>query len=54
MPLQVGTVSNNAVATAYSDVTGCSTVRKDGKVVRPMNAFMLWSKSQRKELIAKG
>ena len=40
--------------TPYSDVTGLQTVKKDGKVLRPMNAFMLWSKSYRKELISKG
>ena len=31
-----------------------STVKKDGKVLRPMNAFMLWTKNYRRELIAKG
>ena len=40
--------------TPYSDVTGLQTVKKDGKVLRPMNAFIIWSKSYRKELIAKG
>ena len=40
--------------TPYSDITGLQTVRKDGKVLRPMNAFMIWSKSYRKELISKG
>ena len=40
--------------TPYSDITGCRTVKKDGHVLRPMNAFMLWSKSHRKELISQG
>ena len=40
--------------TPYSDITGLQTVRKDGKVLRPMNAFMIWAKNQRKDLIAKG
>merc|ERR1719414_1454773 len=29
-------------------------MKKDGKVLRPMNAFMLWSKEHRKRLIASG
>ena len=41
-------------STPYSDVTGLATVKKDGKVLRPMNAFMLWTKNYRRELIAKG
>ena len=40
--------------TPYSDVTGLQTVKKDGKLVRPMNAYMLWSKQYRRELISKG
>ena len=40
--------------TPYSDITGLQTTRKDGKVLRPMNAFMLWAKAQRKALIAQG
>ena len=40
--------------TPYSDLTGLQTVRKDQKVLRPMNAFMIWSRSYRKELISKG
>ena len=40
--------------TPYSDITGLQTVRKDQKVLRPMNAFMIWSRSYRKELISKG
>jgi hypothetical protein len=40
--------------TPYDDVTGLRTTGKDGKVNRPMNAFMLWAKTYRKELISKG
>ena len=40
--------------TPYSDVTGLKTVKKDGKVLRPMNAFVLWAKDHRKTLIANG
>ncbi len=40
--------------TPYSDVTGLKTVKKDGKVLRPMNAFMLWAKDHRRTLIANG
>ena len=40
--------------TPYSDLTGLQTIKKDGKVMRPMNAFMLWAKAYRSELIAKG
>ena len=40
--------------TPYTDSTGLQTIRKDGKVLRPMNAFMLWAKPMRKELIANG
>ena len=40
--------------TPYSDLTGLQTIKKDGKVNRPMNAFMLWAKAYRKELISKG
>ena len=40
--------------TPYSDLTGLQTIKKDGKVMRPMNAFMLWAKGYRRELIAKG
>ena len=45
---------SSSAMTPYSDMTGLQTVRKDGKVLRPMNAFMLWSKGHRKELIASG
>ena len=40
--------------TPYSDVTGLQTVKKDGKVLRPMNAFMLWTKGFRRRLISQG
>ena len=46
--------TSGAVNTPYTDRTGLQTVRKDGKVLRPMNAFMLWAKPMRKELIANG
>lgn len=42
-----------AAVKPYSDATGLQTVRKDGKVSRPMNAFMLWSQAYRRELISK-
>jgi hypothetical protein len=40
--------------TPYSDLTGLQTIKKDGKVMRPMNAFMLWAKGYRRELISQG
>ncbi len=40
--------------TPYSDMTGLQTIKKDGKVMRPMNAFMLWAKGYRRELISQG
>ena len=46
--------TNSSPSTPYSDITGLQTVRKDGKVLRPMNAFMLWAKPKRKELIDNG
>ena len=46
--------SGSTSVTPYSDVTGLQTVKKDGKLVRPMNAYMLWSKQYRRELISKG
>ena len=46
--------ASGASVTPYSDVTGLQTVKKDGKLVRPMNAYMLWSKQYRRELISKG
>ena len=49
--------SQNSVSgagTPYSDLTGLQTIKKDGKVMRPMNAFMLWAKGYRRELIARG
>ena len=46
--------SSSSVITPYSDITGLQTVKKDGKVLRPMNAFMLWAKQKRKDLIAQG
>jgi len=46
--------SSSSGITPYSDITGLQTVKKDGKVLRPMNAFMLWAKQKRKDLIAQG
>ena len=45
---------SSSTNTPYSDVTGLKTVKKDGKVLRPMNAFMLWAKDHRRTLIASG
>ena len=46
--------SSSSWPTPYSDMTGLKTTKKDGKVLRPMNAFMLWSKDHRKQLISSG
>jgi len=40
--------------TPYTDITGIKTVRADGSILRPMNAFMLWAKERRAEMIAQG
>jgi hypothetical protein len=40
--------------TPYSDLTGINTVRPDGTVLRPMNAFMLWAKERRGEMVRQG
>ena len=33
---------------------GIRTVRSDGTVLRPMNAFMLWAKEKRVEMMKQG
>ena len=38
----------------YTDATGINTLRPDGSVLRPMNAFMLWAKDRRSSLLAQG
>ncbi len=53
IPTPVPTLATSG-PTPYSDVTGLKTVKKDGKVLRPMNAFMLWAKDHRRTLIANG
>eukprot|EP00090_Calanus_glacialis_P009738 TRINITY_DN18135_c0_g1_i1.p1 TRINITY_DN18135_c0_g1~~TRINITY_DN18135_c0_g1_i1.p1 ORF type:complete len:2159 (-),score=869.91 TRINITY_DN18135_c0_g1_i1:100-6576(-) len=40
--------------TPYTDITGIKTVRADGSILRPMNAFMLWAKERRSSMIAQG
>jgi len=40
--------------TPYTDITGIKTVRADGSILRPMNAFMLWAKERRSTMIAQG
>ena len=40
--------------TPYTDATGINTLRPDGTVLRPMNAFMLWAKDRRSPLLAQG
>jgi len=40
--------------TPYTDITGIKTVRPDGSILRPMNAFMLWAKERRATMIAQG
>jgi len=40
--------------TPYTDITGIKTVRSDGSILRPMNAFMLWAKERRATMIAQG
>jgi len=40
--------------TPYTDITGIKTVRADGSILRPMNAFMLWAKERRATMIAQG
>eukprot|EP00092_Neocalanus_flemingeri_P016630 GFUD01017991.1.p1 GENE.GFUD01017991.1~~GFUD01017991.1.p1 ORF type:complete len:2163 (+),score=717.19 GFUD01017991.1:64-6552(+) len=40
--------------TPYTDITGINTVRADGSILRPMNAFMLWAKERRSAMIAQG
>ena len=43
-----------ASPTPYTDATGINTMRPDGSVLRPMNAFMLWAKDRRSSLLAQG
>ena len=40
--------------TPYTDTTGIKTVRSDGSILRPMNAFMLWAKEKRGSMLSQG